>query len=81
MISDEKSHKRCEASGEKERVFAKGNYSYYTLFLTKFQLPILSSQGKSKVQREHGAAIPRRATARVPTPLYTAPALTMRRGG
>src|SRR5712692_8017642 len=77
MISDEKSHKRCEASGEKERVFAKGNYSYYTLFLTKFQLPILSSQGKSKVQREHGAAIPRRATARVPTPLYTAPALTM----
>jgi len=31
----------------------------------------------SKVQREHGAASPRRATARVPTPLYTAPALTM----
>src|SRR5260370_33777737 len=34
-------------------------------------------QGNSKVQREHGAVIPRRATARVPTPLYTAPALTM----
>jgi hypothetical protein len=47
MISDEKSHKRCEASGEKERVFAKGNYSYYTLFLTKFQLPILSSHPAS----------------------------------
>src|SRR5260370_26325790 len=40
-----------------------------------------SPQGNSKVQREHGAAIPRRATARVPTPLYTAPALTMRPGG
>src|SRR5260370_35502561 len=36
-----------------------------------------SPQGNSKVQREHGAAIPRRATARGPTPLYTAPALTM----
>src|SRR5260370_37112820 len=40
-----------------------------------------SPQGNSKVQREHGAAIPRRATARVPTPLYTAPALPMRPGG
>ncbi len=30
-----------------------------------------------KVAREEGAAIPARATARVPTPLRTAPALTM----
>src|SRR5260370_2661707 len=40
-----------------------------------------SPQGNSKVQREHGATIPRRATARVPTPLHTAPALTMKTKG
>src|SRR6266852_9072775 len=42
---------------------------------------IKNVQGNSKVQREHAAAIPRRATARVPTPLHTAPALTMKTKG
>jgi len=43
MISDEKLHKYYEASGEKGKIFAKGNLKYYTPSLTKFQPPILSS--------------------------------------
>jgi hypothetical protein len=37
--------------------------------------------GQSKSSGQQGAAIPHRATARVPTPLHAAPALTMRTNG
>src|SRR6266852_5069784 len=46
----------------------------------KFGVDQCDNTGQFTSPEKQGAAIPRRATARVPTPLHAAPALTMIRG-